>query len=148
MLTNFIKRKKGLTLLEIMIVIGIVAMLMTVLIPQMQKARSQSKLAVCMENIKSLATCIEMYAMDNKHNPPDNTATLDLLVTTQYIKSVPLEPVSGKKYFYEGPSVTASAKNYTIMCAPISDQNHGDIGIPAGHPFYTPLKGQEKGLGI
>ena len=141
------KNIKGFTLLEIMIVIGIMATLLTVVIPAFQRSRSQAKLTTCMKNLKNMATCVEMYSMDNLQTPPTTSDGLQKLVDTGYIKSIPIEPV-GATYTYEGPSVGSGVKNYTIMCGDGSTQAHGDLGVPPGCPYYTPEVGQASGLGI
>lgn len=136
------KKTKGFTLLEIMIAIGIISVLMSVLIPSFQRARSQAKLAVCIETIRTTATAIETYSMERgNQGPPD---ALNVLVPA-YLKVVPIEPVSLTEYSYQVS--TLSDKNFTISC-PGSIPNHKELGIPVNHPLYSPATGQEKGIEI
>ncbi|MEQ8171185.1 MAG: prepilin-type N-terminal cleavage/methylation domain-containing protein [Candidatus Eremiobacterota bacterium] len=137
---RIIKKAKGFTLLEIMIVIGIMTVLMSVLIPSFQRARCQAKLAVCLETIKNTATAVETYAMERGNQKPP--ANLEVLVPG-YLKIVPIEPVCLTKYSYQVS--TLSDKNFTISC-PGSQPNHKELGIPINHPFYSPVTGQEKGI--
>jgi prepilin-type N-terminal cleavage/methylation domain-containing protein len=51
------RRKKGFTLIELMIVIAIIAILAAVLVPNFMRAREASRLTACKSNLKSLSTC-------------------------------------------------------------------------------------------
>ncbi len=139
---KIIKKTKGFTLLEIMIAIGIMAVLMSVLIPSFQRARWQAKLSVCIETIKNVATAIETYSMerDNQRPPPDLAA-----LVPGYIKTVPIEPVCKLEYTYVVS--TLSDKNFTIFC-PGPKANHKELSVPIYHPLYSPATGQEKGIEI
>lgn len=57
--------KAGFTLIEMLVVISIIALLMTVLMPSLQKAREQSRQVVCGTNLHSIGQGIVVYAHDN-----------------------------------------------------------------------------------
>lgn len=151
MLCKKINKIHGFTLLELMIVIGIIAVLLSIIIPSFQHSRDQSKFAVCMENLKNMATSVEMYAMDNKQTAPTTADGLQKLVDTGYMKGVPAEPVAGfNTYNYERADSTTAGNllTYTIVCGPLARtaQYHGTVGIPPGYPYYTPMAGQTSGI--
>src|SRR5207244_11298966 len=58
----------GFTLVELLVVIGIIAVLIAVLLPALSKAREQAKVTACLSNIRQLTTGWIMYANDNKGN--------------------------------------------------------------------------------
>jgi prepilin-type N-terminal cleavage/methylation domain-containing protein len=58
----------GFTLVELLVVIGIIAVLIAVLLPALSKAREQAKVTACLSNIRQLTTGWMMYANDNKGN--------------------------------------------------------------------------------
>ncbi|MBI9016781.1 MAG: type II secretion system protein [Phycisphaerae bacterium] len=63
-------KKKAFTLIELLVVISIIALLVSILMPALSKAREQAKRTVCMTRMKQLVTCWQMYAMDNNDNMP------------------------------------------------------------------------------
>ena len=58
-------RMRGFTLIELLVVIAIIAILMSVLIPALNRAREMGKRAVCLNNTKTLALAWTLYCSDN-----------------------------------------------------------------------------------
>ncbi len=61
---------KGFTLVELLVVISIIALLLAILMPSLQKAREQAKRTVCLNHIKTLALSTILYAEDNDGKIP------------------------------------------------------------------------------
>ncbi len=64
------KRKLGFTLIELLVVIAIIALLISILLPSLSRARELSKRLVCMSNIKGIGTSCKIYANDNSESFP------------------------------------------------------------------------------
>jgi len=60
-----LKKNKGFTLVELLVVISIIALLMAVLLPALTKARRMAKRVVCMSNMRQLIAAWMTYAENN-----------------------------------------------------------------------------------
>ncbi|OHB53291.1 MAG: hypothetical protein A2Y12_15700 [Planctomycetes bacterium GWF2_42_9] len=65
-----LKRKNGFTLVELLVVISIIAILLAVLMPALNKARESGQKVVCASNGKQLYLATACYAQDNKNKIP------------------------------------------------------------------------------
>ncbi len=54
----------GFTLVEILIVVGVIAALAAIIIPVLSSAREKGRQTVCLSNLKQLYGALEMYRMD------------------------------------------------------------------------------------
>jgi len=131
----------AMTLIELMLVIAILAILFTVLMPQITRARHLAFLNSCTANLKSISTTVEMYLTDNNSSAPPDSPGLDLLVP-DYMAAEPLEPYTKEKYGYErDPN---EIKNYTIYCSLPGKSIHGVMGVTGCYPVYSARSGIHK----
>jgi prepilin-type N-terminal cleavage/methylation domain-containing protein len=69
--------RRAFTLVELLVVIGIIALLISILLPALNKARAQANFTKCLSNERQLITALFMYCNDNKGYFPGGNVYLN-----------------------------------------------------------------------
>ncbi|MFY9233340.1 MAG: prepilin-type N-terminal cleavage/methylation domain-containing protein [Fimbriimonadaceae bacterium] len=88
-----IRKTKGFTLVEIMIVVLIIGILLAIAVPNFIKSRETSRKQTCIGNLKQVDSAKEQWAMENNKTTGDAVVWADL--TPNYIKAQPSCPSGG-----------------------------------------------------
>ncbi len=144
----------GFTLVEMLVVIGVIAVLVAMLLPALTRARRQSQLVNCMSNLRQLATAFANYAADHgdgdrlppayqQKSPGDwryEAVAMPLLLDLKYL---PTERVQTMKMIFANLDYPNIRYTRVLHC-PAADDNF-DLGWwqsgKSKDLFGTPITG-------
>lgn len=90
-----IRRTKGFTLVEIMIVVAIIGILIAIAVPSFLRAREISRRNACQENMNKIDGAKQQWALETSQPASATPAWTDLVGSASYIRKTPLCPSSG-----------------------------------------------------
>jgi general secretion pathway protein G len=85
------KRRRGFTFVELMVVITIIVILISMAIPIYNRSIIRAKESVLANNLYTLRTVIDQYSYDKGKAPQQ----LQDLVTEGYLQKLPVDPITG-----------------------------------------------------
>jgi general secretion pathway protein G len=85
------RRRRGYTLIELIIVMAIISILVSIAVPMYQKSLLRTKESMLHSHLFTLRTVIDEYTFDKKKAPQ----TLQDLVSVGYLRAVPIDPITG-----------------------------------------------------
>ena len=74
------QKARGFTLIELLVVIAIIAILVSILLPTLGKARDQARAVVCLNNMRGIGFAMNMYAEDNDDYIPRDADTVNWIL--------------------------------------------------------------------
>ena len=117
------RRKRGFTLVEIMIVVAIIALLAAIAIPNLLGARKAANDAAAKANLKTLGTELETYSAGTGAGayPASESAFMNISAAATKYLSATCKGASGcGGYIYNDP--TLGVGGYNLTATPVSNQ--------------------------
>lgn len=111
------KRLNAFTLVELLVVISIIAVLLAILMPSLQKAREQAKKVVCSSNMRQMGVALQCYMQDSDSRLPDSSCYITdpnqywLKILSKYLK---------QNLLFKCPADTA--KDFVDWNRPLAEQ--------------------------
>jgi general secretion pathway protein G len=121
----------GFTLIEIIIVLGIIGLLVGLGLPNYKSATVKAKEAVLKENLFILRKLIDLYAQDKGKYP----ASLQALVQDSYIRAIPVDPMTSQATTWIEVRELPSPED------PMLTEIPGVIDVKSGSEGKSPLDG-------
>ena len=100
------KSERGMTLIEIMVVIAIIGLIGTVAIVNIMKQFEKAKVKTAKTQIKAVEQAVEQYYLDNSRYPTTEEG-LNALAAGEYLKKAPKDPWK-KDFSYTSPGADGS----------------------------------------
>jgi prepilin-type N-terminal cleavage/methylation domain-containing protein/prepilin-type processing-associated H-X9-DG protein len=85
---SVMKSRKAFTLIELLVVVAIIALLISILLPSLSRARELSKRLVCGTQAKGYGTAVKIYANDNEEHWPTPTFDEDSAAVVEWRRTL------------------------------------------------------------
>lgn len=117
--------KTGFTLMELMVVIGLVSVLSSLLLPVLGKARAAARSSVCLSNLRQMGMAWTMYVAEAHGRMPD------------YVWSTPMTPNVAWEGYWTGVVDRFEKNSRILLCPSASAESPFSTGIQRGYGTST-----------
>ena len=113
--------RRGFTLIELLVVIAIIALLLSVIMPALKKAKNQTKDMVCRSNLRQLAQGLQVYVIEN-----DNSGLISRGGTDFWF--LQLAPYLGDKHYQNDPGGNLKGVMSILKCPKTKNPDESNWG--------------------
>ena len=146
--------KRGLTLVELLVIIGVIVGLVAILMPTLTSATDRSRMTECRSNLTRIGIAMRTYRSDYGDWPPNLGALQDAGLIAD--ENTLVCAGTDLPYFYFKPDAITPAGRFVVSCCPASTpegqrpHDHGSafVGMKAsGEAATANHRGTEDGNG-
>ncbi len=133
---------RAFTLIELLVVVAIIALLISILLPSLARAREGARAAVCLSNLKQMGYGMQMYVGDNRNTLPGPIHMIVYRNSAEIFRA--LGGASGETFFkqnfpyfvgrYMGGANKDAKVLDSISICPTADRIN--VASSAGQPWY------------
>jgi type II secretory pathway pseudopilin PulG len=121
--------------MELLVVIGIIALLAALLLPALNGAREQGRAVTCLSNLRQLSAAFMMYTADNHDGFPQPAWTGDHSPMDWIYWQLPLDPTGGRGMPKGVVTRYLGGNNPAVLRCPSDDISmHGTYNGMTGDP--------------
>ncbi len=146
------RRPRAFTLIELLVVIAIIALLLSIVIPAVSKAKDYAKRTICLSNIRQCGVGINVYLQDNDQRIMDNYDISSNRTAQEYLEDegVPIGPFNSYMVYHPNQGTAPDYRPYhlavlyelgyiqtpEIFYCPAQPRNSAEYGILYYYDFY------------
>jgi prepilin-type N-terminal cleavage/methylation domain-containing protein/prepilin-type processing-associated H-X9-DG protein len=108
-------RRRGFTLTELLIVVGLIALLVSLFLPVLGRMRSAAAAATCLSNLRQMGTAWTMYMAENRGQ------------LIEYIWHNPATPDHGWTGYWPGVLEQHNVRGNTLLCPAAFEKTPSDL---------------------
>lgn len=132
--------RQGFTLVETIVVMGIIALLLAILLPGLQKARGSVRALQCASNLKSVVTAFDLFARGESEGGRGDSHRLG---KTRFFMNDFQESQYGLDEFWDGgpaASQTLRPGESPMLCPAVPGTLTKRRGLPCGREAVKPIE--------